>query len=164
MKEDMKLRGDVSIIIEEMNKENKVIEFENTILRTGREALALSLANRIGSDFDFFISRMLFGDGGTVGGVPKIVQTERTALFGTVRVTKPIISNIDQNNGSQVIFTSVVSYDEGNGFTLNEMALQMHGSVPPEGLDPSLYSMATFPGISKTSLMQLTFNWRISFI
>jgi hypothetical protein len=107
---------------------------------------------------------MLFGDGGAVGGSPKAVNTERTALYGIKRVEKPVVANIDPNNGSQVTFTSVVSYDEGNGFDINEMALQLHGSVPPGGTSPSLYSMATFPGISKTSLMQLTFNWRISFI
>lgn len=164
MKESMECRGDVDVIVESSGREVDRLSFRNTILRTGREALALSLANRTGGDFDFFVSRMLFGDGGTNGGVPKSVQTDRTSLFGTVRVSKPVVANIDQNNGSQVIFTSVVSYDEGNGSTLNEMALQLHGSVPPGGDSPSLYSMATFPGISKTSLMQLTFNWRISFI
>lgn len=164
MKESMGCRGDVEIVVESQGREVDRLAFRNTILRTGREALALSLANRTGGDFDFFVSRMLFGDGGTTGGSPKSVQTERTSLFGITRVSKPVVANIDPNNGSQVIFTSVVSYDEGNGFTLNEMALQLHGSVPPGGESPSLYSMATFPGISKTSLMQLTFNWRISFI
>lgn len=164
MKDSSVCRGDIQILIDSPGKPTEIVEFRNAILRTGREALALSLANRTGGDFDFFVSRMLFGDGGATGGVPKSVQTDRTSLFGTVRVSKPVVANIDVNNGSQVIFTSVVSYDEGNGFTINEMALQMHGSVPPGGESPSLYSMATFPGISKTSLMQLTFNWRISFI
>lgn len=163
MKEAMGCRGDVQIVVEKRGRV-EVVEFRNTILSSGREALALSLANRIGGDFDFFVSRMLFGDGGATGGVPKTVQANRTALFGTTRVAKPVVANIDPNNGSQVVFTSVVSYDEGNGFEINEMALQMHGSVVPNGNAPSLYSMATFPGISKTPLMQLTFNWRISFI
>lgn len=163
MKDAMGCRGDIQMVVES-NGGIEVVEFRNTILYSGREALALSLANRTGGDFDFFVSRMLFGDGGANGGVPKAVQAERTALFGTTRVNKPVVANIDPNNRSQVIFTSVVSYDEGNGFNLNEMALQLHGSVLSGGNSPSLYSMATFPGISKTSLMQLTFNWRISFI
>ena len=163
MRDAMGCRGDIQMIVERRGLV-EVVEFRNTILRTGREALALSLANRIGGDFDFFVSRMLFGDGGSAGGAPKSVNTQRTSLYGTTRVSKPVVANIYPNNGSQVIFTSVVSYDEGNGFDINEMALQLHGSVPPEGSSPSLYSMATFPGISKTSLMQLTFNWRISFI
>ena len=152
----MKCRGDVEVSIEFLDGKTKNIEFKNTILRTGREALALSLANRIGSDFDFFISRMLFGDGGAAGGIPKVVNTERNSLFGTTRVGKPVIANIDSDSGSQVIFTSVVSFGEGNGFTLNEMALQMQNG--------DLYSMATFPGISKTPQMQITWRWRLSFI
>ena len=128
--ESQKCRGDVQMIIDFVDKKRKIIEFRNTILQAGREALALSLANRTGDDFDFFINRMLFGDGGTTGGVPKVVNADRTGLFGTTRISKPVVSNIDPNSNSQAIFTSVVSFDEGNNFTLNEMALQMHGPVP----------------------------------
>jgi hypothetical protein len=156
MKEELKCRGDVEVLIEFSDGKTQNIEFRNTILRSGREALALSLANRIGSDFDFFISRMLFGDGGSIAGVPKVVNTERNGLFGAARVSKPVVANIDVNNNSQVIFTSVVSFGEANGFTLNEMALQMQNG--------DLYSMATFPGISKTPQMQITWRWRLSFI
>lgn len=159
--ESQKCRGDVQVIIDFIDQKKEVIEFRNTILQAGREALALSLANRTGDDFDFFVNRMLFGDGGTTGGVPKVVNADRTGLFGTTRISKPVVANIDPNSNSQVIFTSVVSFDEGNNFTLNEMALQMHGPVPSGG---QLYSMATFPGITKTAEMQITFNWRLSFI
>lgn len=156
MKESMTCRGDVKVVLER-DGQQEVIEFRNTILKTGREALALSLANRVGDDFDFFINRMLFGDGGTTGsGSPKSVDSERNGLFGSTRVSKPVVANIDPNNSSQVIFTSVLAYSEGNGFTLNEMALQMHSG--------DLYSMATFPGITKTPQMQVTFHWRLSFI
>lgn len=163
MKESMGCRGDIQMVVESRGRV-EVVEFRNTILASGREALAMSLANRIGGDFDFFVSRMIFGDGGANGGVPKAVQADRSSLFGTTRANKPVVANIDPNNRSQVTFTSVVSYDEANGFNINEMALQLNGGVPSAGDMPSLYSMATFPGISKTSLMQLTFNWRISFI
>lgn len=156
MKESMTCRGDVQLVLEYNDREPEIIEFKNTILKTGREALALSLANRVGDDFDFFINRMLFGDGGTTGGSPKIVPVDRNGLFGSVRVSKPVVANIDANNSTQVIFTSVVSYDEGNNFNLNEMALQLHTG--------DLYSMATFPGITKTPQIQVTFNWRLSFI
>lgn len=156
MKESTSCRGDVELVLESRDGSVQVIEFRNAILRTGREALALSLANRVGDDFDFFINRMLFGDGGTTGGVPKTVPADRNGLFGSTRVSKPVIANIDPNNSTQVIFTSVLSYDEGNNFTLNEMALQLHTG--------DLYSMATFPGITKTPQIQVTFNWRLSFI
>jgi hypothetical protein len=144
------------MMIEARDGSRQIVEFRNTILRTGREALALSLANRVGDDFDFFINRMLFGDGGTTGGVPKTVAADRNGLFGSTRASKPVIANIDPNNSTQVVFTSVLSYDEGNNFTLNEMALQLHTG--------DLYSMATFPGITKTPQIQVTFNWRLSFI
>jgi len=156
MKENVKCKGDVQVLIEFLDGSNDKIEFRNTILQTGREALAMSLANKIGNDFDFFINRMLFGDGGTTGSAPRVVDPERNGLFGTTRISKPVVANIDANNGSQVIFTSVVTFDEGNGFTLNEMALQLHTG--------DLYSMATFPGITKTAQMQITWNWRLSFI
>lgn len=128
----------------------------NVVLRSGREALAKMLANEIGDSFDFFISRMIFGDSGTNGGVPKFVNTARNGLFGTTRVNKPVAANIDVEIPSQVVFTSVVSFQEGNGYTLNEMALVMDNG--------NLYSMATFPDLSKTSSMQITWNWNISFV
>lgn len=157
MNENLECKGEISAIIEFIDNKKETIEFKNTILRKGRMALASSLANEFGSDYDFFISRMVFGDGGTTGtGVPKQVNTERNGLFGSARVSKPIIANIDPNNPTQVIFTSVVTFEEGNGFTLNEMALQMRTG--------DLYSMATFPGITKTNQMQITWSWRISFI
>jgi hypothetical protein len=156
IKEDLICKGDVEAFIEFRSGSKKSLEFKNTILRKGREALVLSLANRVGDDFDFFISRMLFGDGGLVGSSPKVVATDRNGLFGATRVSKPVVSNIDPNNSSQLILTSVVSFDEGNGFNLNEMALQMNSG--------DLYSMATFPGVTKTQQMQITWNWRLSFI
>ena len=149
-------KGDVQAIIEWEDGRRENIEFTNTILRNGRSILALALANRIGDSFDYFISRMLFGDGGTSGGVPKTVSDGRTGLFGTTQVSKPVISIVDPTNSTQVVFNSVISFSEGNGVTLNEMALQMNNG--------DLYSMATFPGISKTSQMQIIWNWRLSFI
>ena len=156
MKEGLGCRGDVEADIEFVGGGVEKIAFRNTILRTGREALALCLANKIGNDFDFFISRMLFGDGGVVGSSPKTVPTDRNGLFGNTRVNKPVVANIDPNNASQLVLTSVVSFDEGNGFDLNEMALKMNNG--------DFYSMATFPGISKTKEMQITWRWRLSFI
>lgn len=156
MKEFLTCKGDIQAVIENKNGSLDVIEFRNTILKTGRSALAFSLANRIGGDFDFFVSRMIFGDGGTNGSVPKIVPVERNGLFGSKIVDKPVVANIDSSNDSQVIFTSVVSFNEGNGFNLNEMALVLQTG--------DLYSMATFPGVSKTPQMQITFNWKCSFI
>lgn len=154
--EEIKTCGHVQVVIDYRNGERAVIEFPNTILQKGRQALASSLANDVGSSFNFFVARMLFGDGGTTGGSTKFVDTHRNGLFGITRANKPVISQVDPNITSQVIFTSVVSYAEANGYTLNEMALQMNTG--------DLYSMVTFPDLTKTEQMQITWNWRLSFV
>ena len=123
--EAMTVVGVVERIIEYKDGSKEVSEIKNTILRKGREALAKSLANSIGSTYDYFINRMLFGDGGTSGGTLKYVDTQRTGLFGITRASKPVISQIDPNIPSQVVFTSVLTFDDANGYALNEMALQM---------------------------------------
>jgi hypothetical protein len=99
---------------------------------------------------------MIFGDGGTAGGTLKVVDSARTALFGVTRASKPVISSVDPNILSQVVFTSVLSFDDANGYAINEMALQMSNG--------DLYSMVAFADLNKTSSMQITFNWRLSFI
>jgi hypothetical protein len=156
IKESVIIKGEVKIKITyaDGTTEEKVIK--NTILRKGREALAKCLANKLNDTFDFFVSRMIFGDGGTNSGVPKFVNTERNGLFGTTRVSKPVIATIDPNLPSKIIFTSVVGFSEGNGFALNEMALMMDNG--------DLYSMVTFPDLNKTSNTQITWDWSISFI
>lgn len=151
-----KPKGSIERIIKWKNGEEEKYYFHNAVLRTGREALTSCLSNNIGDNFDFFVSRMVFGDGGTEGGVPKFVNTDRAGLFGITRAIKPIISTIDPNLRTQVVFTSILDYEEANGFALNEIALQMNTG--------GFYSMATFADLNKTSLMQITFNWHIAFI
>jgi hypothetical protein len=150
------IKGVVQMITEFRDGTKEMREFPNTILRKGREALARSLANDVGGSYDYFISRMLFGDGGTSGGTLKSVETQRNGLFGITRASKPVISNVDANISSQVIFTSVLTFDDANGYAINEMALQMSNG--------DLYSMVTFADLNKTEVMQVTFNWRLSFV
>ena len=154
--EAMKVIGIVERVIEYSDGHKEISEIKNTILRKGREALSNSLANNVGGTYNYFINRMIFGDGGTSGGTLKYVDTQRTGLFGITRASKPVISSVDPNIPSQVIFTSVLTFDDANGFSLNEMALQMANG--------DLYSMVTFADLNKTSLMQITFNWRLSFV
>ena len=148
--------GFVQGIIDYKSGEREIIEFKNAILTSGREALASCLARNIGDGFNFYINRMLFGDGGTSNGSTKVVSTSRNGLFGITQASKPVIASVDPNIPSQVIFTSVISFSEANGAVLNEMALQMATG--------NLYSMVTFPDLTKTSQLQLTFNWRLSFV
>jgi len=154
--DSIKAKGEVEIIIEYNDGNKEIRHIKNAVLRKGREALAASLANEIGNTFDFFIVRMLFGDNGTSGGVPKSVNSERTGLFGTTKVSKVVVSQINSAIPSQVVFTSVLTFSEGNGLALSEMALQMNNN--------ELYSMTTFADLNKTSSMQITWNWNLSFV
>jgi len=148
--------GDIKRIVDWRDGSRDVVDYHNTILLTGRRALTKSLANAIEDAYEFYISRMLFGDGGTQGGVKKFVDAGRNGLFGVTQVSKPVLANIDNSIPTQAIFTSVIKFDEAVGVTLNEMALQMANG--------ELYSMTTFPDLNKTADMQITFNWRLNFI
>ena len=64
-KDKIKTKGEVEMIITyDDDRPDKTVNFSNTVLLKGRQALANSLANVVGDTYDFFISRMLFGDGG----------------------------------------------------------------------------------------------------
>jgi hypothetical protein len=157
IEDEVKVKGEVELLVH--NRDGVLIDqikFPNAVLKKGREALAATVCNRIGGNFELFINRMLFGDGGTNSDTPKIVDAARNGLFGVTRVSKPVSVVIDSTNRYQVTFTSVISFDDGNGYTLNEMALQLATG--------DFFSMATFGGIAKTSGMQLTWLWTISFL
>lgn len=154
--EPLQVIGTVERIVEHLDGRTERSQVRNTILRLGREALSKSLANNISSTYDYYVNRMIFGDGGTSGGTLKYVDTQRTGLFGITRASKPVIASVDPNIPSQVVFTSVLTFDDANGYALNEMALQMANG--------DLYSMVTFADLNKTSSMQITFNWRLSFV
>ena len=148
--------GSVEMIIETIDGDKKTSYFKNSVLNLGKNALASCLANNIGDSFNFYINRMIFGDGGTTSGVPNYVNTNRNGLFGTTRASKGLIATIDPNNGSQITFTSILAYTDAVGYTLNEMALRMNNG--------DLYSMVTFPDLNKTAAMQICFNWKINFL
>jgi hypothetical protein len=149
--------GFVDVCIEYLDgNEKHTYTMKNTVLKKGREALALSLANDIGETYRFYVSKMRFGNGGTSNNQPKIVDAERTGLFGANVVEKSVVSSIDPSISSQVIFTSVLKYGDAVGSVLNEMALIMNNG--------DFYSMVTFPDLNKTDQMQITWNWRINFL
>lgn len=152
----LQAKGDVDLIIDYKNGKQETKYIRNTILRNGRRSLAKALANQIGAEFDFYITRMLFGDGGTNEGVKKYVNADRSGLFGVTRLSKPVLATIDPTIPTQAIFTTVITFDEAVGVVLSEMALQMANG--------DLYSMTTFPDLTKTEEMQITFNWRLNFV
>ena len=156
MIENIKIKGEVEAIKQYKNGDIEKFLVHNTILRTGRNALANSLANQYGDQYDYYISQMIFGENGTSSGTPKYVNTERNGLFGVTILSKGVISSVDVNIPSMVTFTSVVAFGDANGHNLNEMALRMNSG--------DLYSMVTFADLGKTSNIQIIFNWRISFV
>jgi hypothetical protein len=146
--------GEVERIVEFANGSKEIISFKNTILKLGRIALANALGHNLGPDYLFYINEMIWGSNGTTGGAPKFVNSERTGLFGPTALSKPVVSTVDS---TRVIFTSVIPFNSGiEPVTLNEMALVMASR--------ELYSMVTFPDLTKTSSMQITWNWSISII
>jgi hypothetical protein len=150
-------KGFVDAVINYKDGTKIELAFPNTVLVAGREALVKTLTNNVGNSYtNLFVNRIIFGDGGTTAGQVKIVETGTNALYGITRASKSVTSQINPNNSTQAIFTSVLGYDDGNGFTLNEMGLVMNNG--------DLYSHVCFADLTKTSNMSITWNWSISFI
>jgi hypothetical protein len=153
---ELKTTGCVEICKEFRCGQKEITMVDNAVLNTGRFALVNSLSNNFGDSYEYYVTRMIFGDNGTMEGVKKVVDSGRTGLFGATLLSKPALSNIDASIPTQAIFTSVITFDEAVGVILNEMALQMKNG--------DLYSMTTFPDLSKTEDMQITFNWRLNYV
>lgn len=149
-------KGEVDFTIDYKNGKTEHLHRKNVVVRTGRVAIANGIANFVNDPFDFYVDQMLFGTDGTSGGVPKFVEETRNGLFGPVLLSKNVIASIDDAAPTTVIFTSVIAFDEVVGSVLSEMALQL--------ATDDLYSMVTFPDLTKTGDMQITFNWRVSFL
>ena len=153
---EVESKGFIDIKIEDLKGTVSEYTVRNTVLRTGRYALAKMITNNVPEARNLYVLRMLFGISGTSGGQPKVVNTNRTSLFGPIVSDKPVLAAIDNNNPTQAIFTSVLGYNDANGYSLSEMALLLN--------DDSFYSMATFGDLNKTNQIQITFNWRINYI
>ena len=157
MKSAMKTKGFVDAVINYKDGTKIELAFPNTIMKSGREALVKTLTNQISSDYtNLYVTRMVFGDGGTSGGNVLLVDVNATGLYGVTRASKSVIGQINPNNSTQAIFTSVLGYDDANGFSLSEMGLLLN--------DGTMYSMVTFADLSKTSSMSITWNWTVSMI
>lgn len=148
------MRGEISVRIDYFDgRPPEHRAFTNTILDNARKMWANFLANK---ESQAFISHMVFGDGGVHQNSKRQVKPEMRELFGITRVSKPVIAQTDPDNSKQVIFTAVVSKEEGNGHPLTEMGLKLSTG--------ELFSLATFLELNKTEQMQLTWNWRLIII
>lgn len=158
MNDQIKCKGHVTAVIDYADgRPSETIDFHNTVLRAGRRALASLVVNDVGDTFEYYVNRMLFGNAGLSASKPKYVDESRNGLFcGTPVVSKPVAAMVDPNQLDRAIFVSVLTYDDGNGEDINELALQMANG--------DLYSMATFGGFSKTSIMQVTMYWALNYL
>lgn len=149
-------KGFVSALIEYKDGQKIDLCFPNTVLRIGREAIARNLSNNIIGDYtNLYVSKMIFGNGGTSGGQVKIVDTNRTGLFGVQQDSRSVISQINPSNPTQCIFTAVQTYGT-TSYTENEMALVLNNG--------DLYSLTTFGDLTKTPSMQITWTWMVNYI
>jgi serine acetyltransferase len=152
----VKQSGEVEIIVDHKNGKQNRFLVKNAILTNAKNAHANALCNNIGQTFQYYVSNMIFGTNGTLNGAPKVVDGSRNGLFGPTLVNKQVISIVNPQVLNQAIFTAVIGFDEGNSNVINEMALMMKNG--------ELYSMVTLGGISKDSTIQLTINWRITWV
>lgn len=130
-----------------------VIQFNNIILDGGKEFLARCLLEEFPK---VYIKYMLFGDGGTVNGVPKEVSPMQDKLHGVTRVKKTVVAQVDPEMPTQLIFSVIINEDEGNNFPLNEMALELS--------DGTLFNLSTFSDLNKTDQMEITWSWFVCFV
>lgn len=163
---DIKSIGYGEITIEDREGNKIVKPFKNAILKTGREAIIKALTHSLQAcsntngqfeyAFPYFINNMVFGNGGEIGGVPRSVNANQNGLYGVTVASKQVNSLINPSNSSQAVFTAVLGFSDGNGYSINEIGLQMGSG--------DLYSLSTFSGISKTSQIQITFSWNINIL
>lgn len=145
------------IILEIYNlktKENRVYYKKNTVLDSGKSSLAKSLTNNVSSPYEFYINQMVFGSGGEDGNSQKTIDTSRTSLYYQTLAVN-VSSSWDINYPTKALFVATITSGQINGTTVNEAGL-----VNQNG---DLFSMVTFPGLSKTDEIQLTLNWEILF-
>ena len=148
-------KGYIDIIVENMES-GKIIhrERQNTVLLTGRSALARGLANEFTGTFEFYVNSMVFGTSGEDANVPRKVDPGRESLYSSseaaeVSVTKDWSADYPDRS----TFTGKLLTTHAVGLTLNEAALKLANG--------DLFSMVTFGGLSKTNQLQFTLNWTI---
>jgi hypothetical protein len=153
MKDLVKSRGYIQAKIKYTDGRIEVIQFDNTILDSGKEYLARCLLEEYPK---LSIQYMIFGDGGTQNGEPKEISPMQESLFGVTRVKKTVVAQVDPEMSKQVIFSVVIGEDEGNNFSLNEMALVLS--------DGTLFNLSTFSDLNKTDQMEIAWSWFVCFV
>lgn len=156
IQESINSQGFVEIVVTDV-KTNEVTErhHQNTVLLSGKSLMARSLAGEVNDPFDFYIYSMEFGVGGLDGSTPKTVNAGLTSLHLGSGVEVLVGRAYSNSSPTQATFTGTLNTETGNGLNINEAALKTANGT--------LFSMITFPNLSKTSSQQITLNWTIVF-
>jgi hypothetical protein len=153
MKDLVKLKGYIQAKIKYKDTGKiETIQFKNTILDSGKMYLAKCLLEEFPK---LSIKYMIFGDGGTNNGQPREISPMQESLFGVTRIKKTVVSQVDPDMPKQIIFSVVIGEEEGNGFSLNEMALVLS--------DDTLFNLSTFSDLNKTDQMEIAWSWFVCF-
>lgn len=153
MKDLVKLKGYIQAKIKYKDTGKiETIQFKNTILDNGKTYLAKCLLEEFPK---LGIKYMIFGDGGTNNGQPREISPMQESLFGVTRIKKTVVSQVDPDVPKQIIFSVVIGEEEGNGFSLNEMALVLS--------DDTLFNLSTFSDLNKTDQMEIAWSWFVCF-
>ena len=73
--------GKIFVTVQNIDGSVATMAVKNKVLLLGRVALAESLANQFGTQYQFYIARILFGNQGTVGGTPRFVDDTPRACW-----------------------------------------------------------------------------------
>ena len=156
IQERINSKGLVDIIITDLSTNEVVNRYkQNTVLLGGKTLMARSLAGEVNDPFDFYVSSMEFGTGGLDGTTPKTVNSGLNSLYLSAGVEVLVGRAWSNSAPTQATFTGTLNTDTGNGVDFNEAALKIANG--------DLFSMVTFPALSKTSNLQITLNWTIVF-
>ncbi len=148
MNEFIEARGFVKLKIKYKDRV-EFLEFKNKVLNSGKEYMASCLLE---STEKPYIANIIFGDGGAEGEI----KPSQEGLIGVTRIKKQVVSQINPENPTQVIFTVIIAENEGNGIKINEMGLELSNG--------KLYSLVTFNDLDKTDDMELEWSWHAYFI
>lgn len=156
IQESINSKGFVDITVTDLETNEVIKQYrENTVLLSGKTLMARSLAGEINDPFDFYVYSMEFGVGGLDGSTPKTVSSGLTSLYLSAGVDVLVGRSWSNSAPTQATFTGTLTTETGNGLNINEAALKTANG--------ELFSMITFPPLSKTSNLQITLNWTIVF-
>jgi len=154
MQDKILVRGHIIGKIRYLNGSVEHFDFPNTVLNCAKVRMADFLINE--SPKPIHITHVLFGDGAFEAGEKKEPSPTRTSLFGIVRANKKVVRQVDPEIPTQLIFSITLENEDANGHVLNEMALQMN--------DGELFSISTFPNLTKTDDFAVDWLWIVNFV